>query len=34
MTGVRFGAVVWACLFYGFFSVILLWDQAGQLFGF
>ncbi len=34
VTGVRFGAVVWACLFYGFFSVILLWDQAGQLFGF
>ena len=34
VTGVRFGAVVWACLFYGFFSVILLWDQAKQLFGF
>ena len=34
LTGVRFGAVIWACLFYGLFSVILLWDQAGQLFGF
>ncbi len=34
LTGVRFGAVIWACLFYGFFSVILLWDQAKQLFGF
>jgi hypothetical protein len=33
VTGVRFGAVIWACLFYGFFSVILLWDQARQLFG-
>jgi len=31
VTGVRFGAVVWACLFYGFFSVILLWDQVKQL---
>ncbi len=34
MTGVRYGAAIWACLFYGFFSVILLWDQARQLFGF
>ena len=34
VTGVRYGAVIWACLFYGFFSVILLWDQAKQLFGF
>ncbi|QBR92182.1 Nramp family divalent metal transporter [Nocardioides euryhalodurans] len=34
VTGFRFGAVIWACLFYGFFSVILLWDQARQLFGF
>jgi hypothetical protein len=34
VTGFRFGAVIWACLFYGFFSVILLWDQAKQLFGF
>ncbi|HYH35793.1 MAG TPA: Nramp family divalent metal transporter [Nocardioides sp.] len=33
VTGVRFGALVWACLFYGFFSVILLWDQAKQLVG-
>jgi len=31
--GVRFGAVIWACVFYGFFSVILLWDQARQLLG-
>jgi hypothetical protein len=34
VTGVRYGAAIWACLFYGFFSVILLWDQARQLFGF
>jgi hypothetical protein len=33
VTGVRYGAAIWACLFYGFFSVILLWDQAKQLFG-
>ncbi|WP_432476774.1 Nramp family divalent metal transporter [Nocardioides sp. GXQ0305] len=33
LTGGRFGAVLWACVFYGFFSVILLWDQAKQLFG-
>ena len=26
--------IAWAVLFYGFFSVILLWDQAKQLFGF
>jgi hypothetical protein len=31
--GVRLGALVWAVLFYGFFSAILLWDQAGNLFG-
>jgi hypothetical protein len=34
VTGFRFGAVIWACVFYGFFSAILLWDQARQLFGF
>jgi hypothetical protein len=33
LTGVRFGAIIWACLFYGVFSVILLWDQAKQLVG-
>ena len=33
VSGVRFGAVIWACVFYGFFSVILLWDQAKQLLG-
>ena len=32
LTGVRFGAIIWAVLFYGVFSAILLWDQAGQLF--
>jgi hypothetical protein len=32
LTGVRFVAIIWAVLFYGFFSAILLWDQAGQLF--
>ena len=31
--GFRFGAIIWACVFYGIFSVILLWDQAKQLFG-
>ncbi|HEX6151421.1 Nramp family divalent metal transporter [Nocardioides sp.] len=31
LTGVRFGAIIWAVLFYGIFSVILLWDQIGQL---
>ena len=30
-SGVRLGALVWAVLFYGFFSVILLWDQIGNL---
>jgi len=33
LTGVRFGAIIWACLFYGIFSAILLWDQAKQLIG-
>ncbi len=33
LTGVRFVAIIWAVLFYGVFSAILLWDQAGQLFG-
>ncbi|MCV2490078.1 Nramp family divalent metal transporter [Geodermatophilus sp. YIM 151500] len=31
--GVRLGALVWAVLFYGFFSVILLVDQFGNLVG-
>jgi hypothetical protein len=30
-SGVRLGALVWAVAFYGFFSVILLWDQIGNL---
>ncbi len=30
--GVRLGAIVWAVLFYGVFSAILLWDQLGELF--
>jgi hypothetical protein len=34
LTGFRFGAIIWAVAFYGFFSAILLWDQAGILFGF
>ena len=34
VAGGRSGRDRWACLFYGFFSVILLWDQAKQLFGF
>ncbi len=33
LSGVRFGAIIWACLFYGIFSAILLWDQAGKLLG-
>ena len=32
LTGWRFGWIIWAVVFYGFFSAILLWDQAGQLF--
>ena len=31
--GVRLGALIWAVLFYGFFSVILLVDQFGKLGG-
>jgi hypothetical protein len=31
--GVRLGALAWAVLFYGFFSVILLIDQFGNLTG-
>ncbi|QZY29818.1 Nramp family divalent metal transporter [Nocardioides coralli] len=31
LSGVRLGAIVWAVVFYGFFSAILLWDQVGQL---
>jgi Mn2+/Fe2+ NRAMP family transporter len=30
--GGRLAAIWWAVLFYGFFSVILLWDQIGNLF--
>ena len=30
--GGRLVAICWAVLFYGFFSVILLWDQIGNLF--
>ena len=33
LSGVRLGAIVWACLFFGVFSAILLWDQAKQLVG-
>jgi Mn2+/Fe2+ NRAMP family transporter len=33
VSGVRLGALVWAVLFYGFFSVILLIDQVGKLGG-
>jgi hypothetical protein len=33
LKGGRFVALMWAVLFYGFFSAILLWDQAKQLFG-
>lgn len=32
-SGVRLGALIWAVAFYGFFSVVLLQDQAGKLFG-
>jgi hypothetical protein len=32
LSGVRLVAIVWAVLFYGVFSAILLWDQLGQLF--
>ena len=32
LSGVRLGAIIWAVAFYGFFSCVLLYDQAGQLF--
>jgi hypothetical protein len=33
LVGGRFVALIWAAVFYGFFSAILLWDQAKTLFG-
>jgi len=33
LRGGRFAAIIWAVAFYGFFSVVLLIDQAKQLFG-
>ncbi len=33
LRGVRFAAIIWAVAFYGFFSVILVIDQAKQLIG-
>ena len=33
LKGGRLVAIIWAVLFYGFFSVILLIDQGKQLFG-
>lgn len=30
--GVRFGAVIWAVVFYGGFSLVLIYDQLGKLF--
>ncbi len=33
LRGGRLAAIVWAVLFYGFFSAVLLWDQLSQLFG-
>ena len=32
LKGVRFGAVIWAVVFYGGFSLFLVYDKAGQLF--
>lgn len=32
LRGARFGALIWAVLFYGGFSIYLVYDQAGQLF--
>jgi len=32
LKGVRIGAVIWAALFYGGFSLFLVYDQVGQLF--
>jgi hypothetical protein len=33
LKGGRLVAIMWAVLFYGFFSAVLLWDQAQMLFG-
>jgi Mn2+/Fe2+ NRAMP family transporter len=33
LKGGRLAAIAWAVLFYGFFSVILIWDQLSTLFG-
>jgi hypothetical protein len=33
LSGGRLAALWWAVLFYGFFSVVLLQDQLGELFG-
>jgi hypothetical protein len=33
LKGGRLVAIMWAVLFYGFFSAVLLWDQAQVLFG-
>jgi hypothetical protein len=33
LKGGRLVAIMWAVLFYGFFSAVLLWDQAQLLFG-
>ncbi len=33
LRGGRLAAIVWAVLFYGSFSAVLLWDQLSQLFG-
>ncbi|MDO5739745.1 MAG: Nramp family divalent metal transporter [Ornithinimicrobium sp.] len=33
LKGFRFGAIIWACLFYGGFSAFLLFDQGSKLFG-
>ncbi len=33
LRGGRLVAIIWAVAFYGFFSIVLLWDQAGKLFG-
>jgi len=29
----RLAAMIWAVLFFGFFSAILVWDEGGKLFG-
>lgn len=33
MRGVRFGAMIWAVLFFGFFSILLIYDIYSQYFG-